>query len=79
MTEPVEAKARRLLVEGRVRACSAGLALVRGDHGDYAVKLTERGPDCSCPSWKRRCSHALAAGRVLDPADAPPCTEAQAA
>jgi uncharacterized Zn finger protein len=63
-------KAARLLAEGRVTiSCGVGgrlRAVVQGDHATYAVKLTRRGPSCSCPAWRRECSHALAVALVTE-------------
>lgn len=59
----IEAKAGRLLVEGRVRLIGTpdGLeATVEGDHSEYVVRLTRRGPSCDCPAYVRRCSHVRA-------------------
>ncbi len=58
-----EAKALRILGQGRLDArCENGelVATVRGDHGVYVVRLGPRGPECSCPSLRRRCSHGRA-------------------
>jgi uncharacterized Zn finger protein len=64
----VKLKASRLLANGHVRvACVDGEleARVRGDHDTYSVRLTQCGASCSCPSWRRRCSHALAVERIV--------------
>lgn len=56
-----EEKARRLVAEGRVRlSADGGHAVVDGEHAAYTVRLTGYGPSCDCPSYRRRCSHALA-------------------
>jgi uncharacterized Zn finger protein len=40
-------------------------AEVRGDHRVYDVSVTRgRLPSCSCPSWRRRCSHAVAVALI---------------
>jgi uncharacterized Zn finger protein len=62
-------KAVRLLTEGRVTIrCREGRleALVRGDHDIYTVELGSRGPMCSCPSWRRHCSHAQAVALITE-------------
>jgi hypothetical protein len=69
MVESVEEKACRLLANGAVTlSCFEGelRATVRGDGGSYLVTLTRRGPSCSCPAWRRRCSHVLAVERVTE-------------
>jgi uncharacterized Zn finger protein len=67
--ETVEAKAARLLVDGRVRVLSVSEhridASVAGDHDRYRVRLTTHRRLCSCPSW-RGCSHLAAVERVVD-------------
>lgn len=64
----IEEKADRLLVSNAVKvSCvDGGLhVVVQGDHGSYTVRLTRRGPSCSCPSWRRRCSHVVAVERIV--------------
>jgi hypothetical protein len=65
----IEEKANRLLAEGRVRVLEAGhghpgLALVKGDHGEYEVTVVGERVHCSCPSW-RACSHKRAVSLVV--------------
>lgn len=65
MTLRMIEKAKRLLTDGRVvvvlNANGKVLARVRGDSGDYQVTTTEDRPlQCTCPSFRRRCSHVLA-------------------
>jgi uncharacterized Zn finger protein len=63
-----ERKARRLLAEDRVTLrCLDGelVAEVRGDHDRYRVETGPRGPRCSCPSWRRPCSHEVAVSLVV--------------
>lgn len=63
-----ERKARRLLVDGRVSLrCLDGVLVadVRGDHDRYRVQTGPRGPRCSCPSWRRPCSHEVAVSLVV--------------
>lgn len=64
----VEAKARRLLVDGRVRVVEAGhglpgRAVVHGDHGRYEVEFGDGSVACPCPA-RKGCSHALAVAIV---------------
>lgn len=65
----VAEKAARLLVEGRVTVLEAGrgsaLALVVGDHGEYAVTVDAGHVVCPCPAWTGRCSHARAVELVV--------------
>jgi len=68
MRENAEAKALRLLTQGRVFIRSvtsiAVVADVRGDEGAlYLVVGEAQGWSCSCPAVGR-CSHALAVARV---------------
>lgn len=67
----VEAKARKLLAEGRVRVIEAGhghpgRARVQGDHAVYEIVFHGGYVACPCPAWKRRCSHAVAVERVVE-------------
>lgn len=58
----VQAKAQRLLCEGRVSPDSAPAHVYRveGDHGTYIVVVGPHVALCSCPSASR-CSHIEAA------------------
>ena len=74
-TAGVESKARRLLTTGAVRVLRADerrlVAQVEGDHGRYTVATAQgRPPSCSCPSWRRRCSHAVAVALIAGQAAA---------
>lgn len=67
----VESKAHRLLAEGRVRVVEVGCgrpgrARVRGDHATYDVAVDADRIVCSCPAWRRTCSHALAVGLIVE-------------
>ena len=64
----VEAKAVRLVAEGRVhirwveRKGRAGDGLVDGDHDTYLCSFSPAGRICTCPAGvsHRGCSHAMA-------------------
>ncbi len=65
MTQRMIEKAKRLLTEGRVvvvlNANGKVLARVKGDHGEYEIRSVDDQPlQCSCPSFRRRCSHTIA-------------------
>lgn len=63
-----EAKAQRLLAEGRVCVLDRTHFAVTGDHGTYAVELLdEHFLVCTCPawSWRERCSHTAAVGLLI--------------
>lgn len=67
----LEAKAHRLLVEGRVTVLEVGCgrpgrARVRGDSGTHDVEFVAGRIACPCGSFKQRCSHALAVGLVVE-------------
>lgn len=71
MRESAHAKARRLLVEGRVRVLEAHeddgvfAAEVRGDHAAlYVVSHDADGWSCSCPT-RGECSHLLACELIV--------------
>lgn len=68
MREAVEMKGRRYLTEGRltityVRHGSAR-AICRGKDAVYTIALDGDQWSCSCPA-RRRCSHIMAAQRVI--------------
>lgn len=70
MTDYTEAKAKRLLDEGRVVVfCGENgiAARVQGDHGLYLLFWEPEAGRwrCSCPSW-RRCAHVEAVSRVTE-------------
>jgi len=69
--ETIEAKAARLLVEGRLTVLRAGPAEIaarcRGDHGSYLLGWRRDSFwSCSCPS-SRPCSHLAALKLVTVP------------
>jgi hypothetical protein len=70
VSEGIAAKARRLLADGNVQVLECGYGRparvrVEGDHADYLVVVSDRGAVCSCPSFRKLCSHAVAAGLVV--------------
>jgi hypothetical protein len=66
--ETVDAKARRLLAEGRVLIVRVRLdfviAIVQGDSDSYDVRHDPSGWSCSCPVRRPECSH-IAAVRLV--------------
>ena len=68
--ETMEAKARQLLVSGKVRVtwCSPGLVcgVVEGDHGVYDIDLHSGRWSCSCEA-RTTCSHLRAVWLVTVP------------
>lgn len=64
--KPLEEKAIRLIMEGRVTVVwtgdGAGQGLVDGDNDTYSVSYSPAGRLCTCPAGAnhRACSHALA-------------------
>jgi hypothetical protein len=67
VTPFVDAKADRLLSEGRVALVhSAAVVAVQGDHGLYHCTVFASGAVfCSCPA-EHSCSHGRAARRLVD-------------
>lgn len=71
--EALEAKAQRLLIDGRVwvRRVVGDLVLadVWGDTGLHDVRHDLDGWSCSCRAWqyRRRCSHVLAVELIATP------------
>lgn len=63
----VDAKARRLVAEDRVRprGCCAVLEVV-GDSGPHRVVLGDGFALCDCAALREDCSHVLAARLFLD-------------
>lgn len=64
----VREKSARLLATGAVTVCCADgelLAVIRGDHGEYLIRFGPQGLTCSCPAWRRPCSHETAVGLVV--------------
>jgi SWIM zinc finger len=76
--ESVETKARRYLIEGRIRVrlCNeeSGIANaeIRGSGAVYAVDHDDKGWRCSCPAKSKDCAHILALKllTVLEPREA---------
>ena len=68
MTETIQAKATRLLAEGRLLIAEVDAdtitASLEGDTGTHRLGLTPGGWWCSCPTPTPRCSH-LAALRLV--------------
>jgi uncharacterized Zn finger protein len=67
-----EEKARRYLVEGRLRVERVAGPEIRarcvGDEGDVyelAWDVEARSWRCSCPAYGKRCAHVLALARVV--------------
>jgi len=68
--ETREQKALRLIAEQRIRFsllnATACVAIIRGDSGDYVVRLSSRW-ECTCEHGRhssRLCSHMLAAQTI---------------
>ncbi|GAB2934663.1 SWIM zinc finger domain-containing protein [Micromonospora polyrhachis] len=68
-------RAARALVAAHAVTLAGDLATVRGDNGNYQVRLSDVGLTCTCPWWAKHrggrgpCKHALAVRMVRDGVD----------